>query len=60
MAIGKPWGTKKTERIKALAIEEYKQELLHQARRVRNYSAPDDVYMAVPVRFIEITYETAK
>ena len=30
-----------------------KKEILNQSRRVRNYSNPDEVYYAVPTRFIE-------
>ena len=32
--------------------------LLAQSRRVRNYSNPDEVYYAVPVKFIESMDET--
>lgn len=37
-----------------------KEELLHQSRRVRNYSKPEDVYYAVPTSFIENQDENTK
>lgn len=33
-------------------FKEYKENLVHQSRRVRNFSNVDDVYEAVPLHFI--------
>ncbi|MDE2469169.1 MAG: hypothetical protein KGL35_10630 [Bradyrhizobium sp.] len=42
------------------ARDEWRRELLHQSRRVRNYSNPDDTFEAVPTRFVESLDEAQK
>ena len=50
---GAKWALQQTQAVGVSELDRFKSDLLHQARRVRNYSGPEEVYYAVPVRFIK-------